>query len=196
MDLIPIFAHPNTKEGLHSVHFDEEKYCEFDRLLEQWTDVEFITEYCKKNESYLCSSYFDNATVDDIIDRVENEATALYDFFDKFTDRSFENETCYLQQLFKPLDNREGHYYALQSSKFKHSNWKLFPDPILRLYAIRIGPNSYVITGGAIKFTYRMDEHPDTDKEDRKVKRVKDFLKHTLNIQEQEDLIYYYAFEQ
>ena len=44
------------------------------------------------------------------------------------------------------------------------------------MYAIRIAPNAFVITGGAIKLTYEMGDHDDTKQELAKLKKGKAFL--------------------
>jgi len=44
------------------------------------------------------------------------------------------------------------------------------------MYAIRIASNLYVITGGAIKLTHRMEEREHTRKELVKLEKVKVYL--------------------
>lgn len=73
-----------------------------------------------------------------------------------------------LQSLFKPLNNNDTQIYDLQKSKYKHS-W-------LRIYAIRIAPNCYVVTGSAIKLVRNMDEKDYLIKEKQKLEKVKNFL--------------------
>jgi hypothetical protein len=47
---------------------------------------------------------------------------------------------------------------------------------MLRIYAIKIESNCFLITGGAIKLTHTMQEHPDTLLELKKLNKVKNFL--------------------
>jgi hypothetical protein len=58
---------------------------------------------------------------------------------------------------------------------------------LLRLYAIRISENAYVITGGVIKLVRKMEDHPDTRREFRKIKMVKAYLE-SVDLYNEDDL--------
>ncbi|MBK8833138.1 MAG: hypothetical protein IPN60_20280 [Saprospiraceae bacterium] len=47
----------------------------------------------------------------------------------------------------------------------------------LRLYAIRIDEDCFVITGGAIKLTHLMEDSPHTSKELTKLEKARSFLR-------------------
>ena len=51
----------------------------------------------------------------------------------------------------------------------RHSSW-------LRIYAIRLSTGAYIITGGAIKLTFKMEEREHTLQELAKIERVKNYL--------------------
>ena len=51
----------------------------------------------------------------------------------------------------------------------RHSSW-------LRIYAIRLSEGVYVITGGAIKLTLKMEEREHTRQELVKLEQVREFL--------------------
>ena len=44
------------------------------------------------------------------------------------------------------------------------------------MYAIRIDNNCFVITGGAIKMSQKMQDHKDTQEELKKLNKAKDYL--------------------
>jgi hypothetical protein len=46
----------------------------------------------------------------------------------------------------------------------------------VRLYAIQIETQYYVITGGAIKQSQKMADHPETTRQLKTLEKVKDFL--------------------
>ena len=50
-----------------------------------------------------------------------------------------------------------------------HSSW-------LRIYAIKLEQGVYIITGGAIKLTLRMDERDHTRRELEKMEKVRQYL--------------------
>jgi len=80
-----------------------------------------------------------------------------------------------LQQVFKPLGN-EGSLTELQLSKASVKD-RTFKDPKLRIYTVRVGENTYVVTGGAIKLTNRMGERDHTQAQWERVQRARDWLK-------------------
>ncbi len=49
--------------------------------------------------------------------------------------------------------------------------------PKLRIYAVRIDKNTYVVTGGAIKLTNRMQDRPHMYKQLHRLRTVRDWLK-------------------
>ena len=70
------------------------------------------------------------------------------------------NEDESLDELFRPLENLRSSEMVLGKEKAKgirnkHSSW-------LRLYALRLQANYYIITGGAIKLTPTMQEREHT----------------------------------
>lgn len=70
-------------------------------------------------------------------------------------------------------DNR-----ALELTREKARNWERTQHPSwLRIYAIRIEPNVYIVTGGAIKLTATMQEREHTKRELDKLNTCRDFLK-------------------
>ncbi|MGK7394400.1 MAG: hypothetical protein ACNS62_07495 [Candidatus Cyclobacteriaceae bacterium M3_2C_046] len=72
--------------------------------------------------------------------------------------------------MFVPLDNREFKEYDFQKMKARRAmSW-------LRLYAIHYF-DQYVITGGAIKLTLKMEYREHTRKELKKLETVKNILK-------------------
>ena len=50
-----------------------------------------------------------------------------------------------------------------------HGSW-------LRLYAIKLDPNVYLVTGGAIKLTYKMSDRAHTLMELKKMELVRNYL--------------------
>lgn len=80
-----------------------------------------------------------------------------------------------LDRFFRPLDNNRIRDFILEKEKarlkrtLKHPSW-------LRIYAIKLAPGIYIITGGAIKLTATMQERPHTQMELGKMEKVRRFL--------------------
>lgn len=99
--------------------------------------------------------------VQQILDNIEEIEQRLYEFAT--------GEFGKLDEFFKPLDNLEYQFKVLSRQKGRKN--------YLRIYAIKIDENCFVITGGAIKFTHLMEEREHTIKELKKLDRCKQFLK-------------------
>ena len=80
-----------------------------------------------------------------------------------------------LDKLFRPLDNSRTLEMILGKEKArlhntpKHASW-------LRIYAIKLEPGIYVITGGAIKLTRTMQEREHTLVELARMEKVRRFM--------------------
>lgn len=79
-----------------------------------------------------------------------------------------------LEQVFRPLEPSRTGDILLGKEKAKgesvqHSSW-------LRIYAIKVGDSSYIITGGAIKLTATMQERGHTLAELQKMETVRNYL--------------------
>ena len=80
-----------------------------------------------------------------------------------------------LDKIFRPLENSRfadmllGKEKARLKERNRHASW-------LRIYAIKLEPGIYVITGGAIKLTRTMQEREHTLLELEKMEQVRRFL--------------------
>lgn len=156
MEILPIFA-----GKLYAFRYDNEEYeydnhTEYDRLLEQWLNVEYLKTFAEK---------YTIPDVESFVVTIPDNAEEIEDFLDEL-----ENSNERLERFFQPLFNSELGYkiLSLQKGKIHHN--------IIRLYAIKIDDNCFVITGGAIKLAQTMQDHPETNKELFKLNRAKSFL--------------------
>ena len=80
-----------------------------------------------------------------------------------------------LDEIFRPLDNGRISEMLLGKEKARlrntprHASW-------LRIYAIKLEPGIYIITGGAIKLTRTMQEREHTLVELARMEKVRNFL--------------------
>ena len=177
-----------TKNSLYSVKYkdrydefenketveDNEPVDEFSSLFNNWQDPEYLDNFFNKHKQDLQKEFFNCISIEEAILKTIDEA---YEFQQKIlsiaengTDELSQN----LQTLFIPLNNYEKEIYPIpdyQKSKAYGSkkSW-------LRMYAIRIEENVFIITGGAIKLTKTMNEREHLTKELKKLEEVKQFL--------------------
>jgi hypothetical protein len=170
MKLVSIFADPIP--SIYAVKFDHEED-EFRKVFNLWADVEYLEGFFEEYRSDLEKGFFGDITVNEAIEITLEEAENLEENLYELTQKGYFDASNNLQTLFRSLDNNRYKTTDLQKSKAYGGRRKSW----LRIYAIRIAPNLFVITGGAIKLTQTMNERSHTLKELNKLERVKDFLK-------------------
>ena len=156
MKIVRIFA-----EKLFAFHFDDETENELIRLLKLWNDTEYVYEFIQQNLDDIP----DDEDPDDLLLKISNHADEINDILYDIT----EDDSNQFESFFKPLNNQE--YQEVLLSKQKGRKF------YLRIYAIRIDANCFVITGGAIKFTHLMIEREHTQIELQKLEKCRDFLR-------------------
>ena len=158
-----------TNDGrLWAVRFDGEDENEFIKTIDQWDDVQWLRTFFKENINDLIA-YFKISDINKAISDTIKDSDRLQCIV---LNMSMEAD---LSKLFRPLDNSQVSDAMLQKEKarlkrkFGHASW-------LRLYAIKLVPGVYIITGGAIKLTATMQEREHTRMELTKIDRVRRFL--------------------
>lgn len=139
-----------------------------DTILDRWNDVVWLRSFFKQNIGDL-ASYF----------KITDVNKAIYDTIEDsdrlqclIMDISPEAD---LDKIFRPLDNSRTSEMLLGKEKARlrdtsrHASW-------LRIYAIKLEPGIYVITGGAIKLTRTMQEREHTLLELARMEKVRSFL--------------------
>ncbi|HVI47613.1 MAG TPA: hypothetical protein VM802_22270 [Chitinophaga sp.] len=150
MKLIRIFTPENSEDGIWSVHSDSAKRNEFASFFKNINDIEYLREFFAKNANDLDNNPWGTYTVEDAIIKTIEDAAEMEDTLEDCALQARRSNYYNLQHLFKPLNNFEYSITVHQKSKARiKRSW-------LRLYAIRVDINCFVVTGGAIKLTLDM----------------------------------------
>jgi hypothetical protein len=169
MDIIRIFD--GDIPPLSSFKFEDEELNEFERLFDLWHDTEYLRKFFEDNEGALKSGFFGDITIKQAIDETIKDADWLEDYLIDIVEGN--DRYTQLDDVFQELSG--GTAVELSRTKIygrnknRNSSW-------LRVYALKIDSNVYIVTGGAIKLTLKMGDAPDTKKELEKFKRCIDFL--------------------
>ena len=147
-------------EKLFAFHYDNEDENELSRLLDLWSDVSYLYQFLKDNKQDIGSLP---------IGKLTEQILADAEYINDFLERLSNNENEKLEYFFKPLYNSEYQFQLLSLQKGSKN--------YLRIYALKIDENCFVITGGAIKFTHLMEDRAHTDNELHKLASAKQFLK-------------------
>jgi len=156
MKIVRIFA-----DQLFAFHYENETDNELRRLLNQWNDTLHLFQFVTQNKDDIPK----NVPVQTLINELIDNANDIDDTLNEITADLSRS----LEEFFKPLDNQEYHIVELSKQKGRKSH--------LRIYAIRIDKNCFVITGGAIKFHHLNKQRPHTQKEMEKIEKCRDYLK-------------------
>ena len=158
-----------TEDGrLWAVRYDGEKDNALYTLFDQWNDVMWLRSFFKANWQDL-TAYFKITDVNQAIeDTIEDSDKLQGIIMDISPDAN-------LDEIFHPLENFRtteillGKEKARLKRQERHSSW-------LRIYARKLSEGVYVITGGAIKLTLKMEEREHTRQELVKLEKVRSFL--------------------
>ncbi len=167
MNIVSIIANEDG-EGLYSIQEEEGGKDAYTAFVERTGDIEYLQNYFEANLEKL--PFFEIKSIEEAIEQTLYELEELQLWLQECATNEY-NEN--LQFIFQPLYN---HVYELQP--YQKSKARLSPGKQwLRLYAIRLDANFYVITGGGIKLTATMQEDSLLMAELDKLSLVEDFLR-------------------
>lgn len=153
---------------LWAVVYDGDNQDILTKTIDNWLNPGFLENFFNNNIKDL-EDYFHITNVDDAIyDTIEDAASLSCLILDIKPDAN-------LDLLFRPLENQRIREMLLSREKAKgkrqsgHNSW-------LRIYAIKLDPGIYLITGGAIKLTHLMMERKHTLDELVKMEKVRSYL--------------------
>ena len=135
---------------------------EYERYFDLWSNPLFLENFFDNNKDYLLLPYWRkmNISIEEVAKRTNDKAQT-------FEKELIDNQTN-IESLFRPLDDRTLNFNELSKGKSK-KDW-------LRFYAIKLENNKFLITGGAIKLTHKMEDHQTTRDELIKLEKIKNFL--------------------
>jgi hypothetical protein len=164
MGKITIFE--KEKDRLFAACFKPDQKDELDKALDFWHDFEALRAFFIQYRKDL-GEFAPEMSVKDAVKQTLTEGEMIYDSLLKFSEHDK------LEELFKPLDNRETEQprYEFQKSKAKAGIRK----SMLRVYAVKFR-DWFVITGSAIKLTDQMDGRSHLKNELRKLELVRKLL--------------------
>ena len=158
-----------TEDGrLWAVRYDGEKDNALYTLFDQWNDVMWLRSFFKANWQDL-TAYFKITDVNQAIeDTIEDSDKLQGIIMDISPDAN-------LDEIFHPLENFRTTEILLGKEKARLKRQERHSS-LLRIDAIKLSEGVYVITGGAIKLTLKMEEREHTRQELVKLEKVRSFL--------------------
>jgi hypothetical protein len=170
MKLIRIFVH--KKNTLYSIQFDNDYLNEFRKAFDQWEDVEYLRQFFEENKSDLQSGFYGDISVEEAVLDTIDEAGEFEEYIRREAKRGEIDNEPNLNILFNTLNKYEKSV-VLEKNKAYGVAYKSW----LRIYAIRISADIFVVSGSAIKLTGEMRDRVHTQKELDKLKQTSQYLK-------------------
>jgi hypothetical protein len=158
-----------TKDGrLWAVRYDREEDNALYGLFNQWNDVMWLRSFFKKNWQDLIS-YFKVTDINQAIEDTIEDSDKLQGIILNISINANLDEIFHPLENFRTSDILLGREKARLKRVERHTSW-------LRIYAIKLSEGVYVITGGTIKLTLKMEERDHTRQELLKMDKVRSFL--------------------
>jgi hypothetical protein len=174
MEIVEIY-----KDWLYSIAFDEEDLSEYHRVFKEWHDLDYLINFFEDNKNFVNSKFWKDAGLDPdnpefSAERVIDEANDLEMYISKLVDNVSKGLKPDFDQYFHFLDGKYKCVWSLEPVKA----YGTAAPSLLRLYAIKIESNCYLIVYGGIKLGSKIQNSPVLkDNVFRKVEEVLDFLK-------------------
>ena len=145
---------------VYSIKYDGQELCEFDRLFDAWSDMSELVNFMRTHQEYLNNPIWgEQHTPESAARRVRDEAKELGKLLLELCKNSDQGETPDFDSHFKFLDGKYQVYEYIPMKSYGTGR-----PSFLRMYAIKLKNNLYVITGGGIKLADTIQESPDLQK--------------------------------
>lgn len=165
MKIVSTFA--VVEESLYTVLFDtelgildangnvipNEKLHEFRRLFDFWNDPALLRVFFTEHIDDLNEDYWDGISIDEAIEKTRTEAKELERILIEYAEKGKTERLKNLSTLFKPLSDGKIEK-DFEKDKVKVDGKKTW----IRLYAIRIDANLFVVCGGAVKLRKTLND--------------------------------------
>ena len=174
MEIVEIY-----KDWLYSIQFDESDLNEYRRIFKEWHDLDYLVSFFEENKDMIDSPFWKNAglnpdTPEKSASRVIEEANELESYIRELVLNMKSGDKPDFDMYFHFL---EGKYKCLWSLAPMKSYGVAKPS-MLRLYAIKLDSNCYLIVYGGIKLGDTIQNSPVLkDNVIKKIDKVLEFLR-------------------
>lgn len=161
-----------VQDSLYAVQFVGEPEHEFSKIFRLWGDMIYLESFFEEHYEDLLA-FWEFMSIEEAVTITKGEAHKLNSSLLIAARSSMRGDSEGLSEIFKPLHSAPWRLDEFEKSKargFRKRSW-------LRVYAIRLGVNRFVITGGAIKLTRTMNEREHLNEELKKMEDVCRFLR-------------------
>lgn len=173
LTILPIFTEQN--QGIYAIKLKHEVLDELEKLENNWSNPEYLRAFFKEHQDLLSTGKYEDYTINEAVIKTLKDGQVLLDQLFDYAEVGFEDPECNLSAFFTPLHESD------KSKLLPYEQCKAYGVHIdngwLRIYAIRLSVNTYIVTGGGIKLVRKMQESKYLEAELSKLKLTQELLK-------------------
>ncbi len=149
------------KDCLYSIKFDEADTDEYSRVLALWKDLDYLVEFFKANAKEVDQPFWREVGLNPdspyaSAERVASEAIVLAAHIHELAQNAKVGEIPDFEDFFHPLGGKYSYVRELEP----HKSYGSFNPSLLRLYAIKLERNVYLVVFGGIKLGRTIQNSP------------------------------------
>lgn len=142
---------------LYSIRHDGQPLNELDRLFEEWNDLETVISFLEDNSDLLGKGTWQHLPTPELAARqVLDEAEEMEDTIERHAGNAEKGRKPDLDSLFHDFGGK----YSLVKEYAPAKSYGGASPSLLRIYAIRLAANTYIVTGGGIKLCRTIQDSP------------------------------------
>lgn len=144
---------------IYSIKYEGQEDNEFDRLFDAWSDMSYLENFMMTNKKYLDNPIWGVVySPEKAAATVRDEANDLNDLLYELYKHSFYGEKPDFDSHFRFLDGKK---YRDVLEYIPMKSYGTYNPSFIRIYAIKLKNNQYIITGGGIKLADSIQDSPD-----------------------------------
>ncbi|MBD5272882.1 MAG: hypothetical protein HDS42_06440 [Bacteroides sp.] len=174
MEIVEIY-----QDYLYSISFDEEDLNEYSRVFSEWHDLDYLINFFTENKDFVNTEFWRKAGLnpenpEQSAERVIDEADNLETYIQEIVSNCSSGKKPDFDEYFHFLGGKYKCIWSLEPMK----SYGTSSPSLLRLYAIKLDKNCYLIVYGGIKLGDTIQNSPVLkDKVFKKIDAVLSFLK-------------------
>lgn len=149
------------KDCLYSIKFDEADTDAYSQAISLWRDLDYLVEFFKKNAKEVDQPFWREVGLNPdtplaSAERVASEAIVLAAHIRDLAQNTADGEIPDFEDFFQPIGGKYSYVRELEP----HKSYGTFTPSLLRLYAIKLDRNVYLIVFGGIKLGSTIQNSP------------------------------------
>lgn len=161
MEIISIYP-----DSLFAVKFDEKDQNEYEAAFSLWQDLDYLVNFFDENKQLINTDFWKNALPstdsEDLAMAVIDESFDLQDYIQNIAQNTSDGVSPNFDEFFKELGGKK---YSHLREYVPQKSYGTASPTMLRLYAIRLDSNCYIVVHGGIKLTKEIQGTPLLNKE-------------------------------